>query len=213
MTETVAAAAEAVARQLELTIGVHTAGGHGRRADRAAGVAVAESVLRRAGAPDANLHGHEPDGRPRWPAGWTGSISHGAGVVVAAVAAVDRWAAIGIDVEDAGALSVDDAAFVLDDEERAGVVDAFDATLRWSAKESAFKAWSTAIGGLAEVDPREVHVEVERPTGALTATARGRLGERLGERPLHGIAVTAGGMVLTVVVLTVLVGGGITAAG
>jgi enterobactin synthetase component D len=43
--------------------------------------------------------GRNPDRSPAWPAGFIGSISHGAGLVVAAVAQTQTHTGLGIDVE------------------------------------------------------------------------------------------------------------------
>jgi len=95
------------------------------------------------------------------------------------------WAGIGIDVEAAGALEVDDAVGVLDLDERSAATSAEDATLRWSAKESAFKAWSMVSGGLDRVDPRDLHAD-PAIDGELTVTATGALRGRVRPIVLHG---------------------------
>lgn len=131
-------------------------------ADRAAGRSAASSALVRSGAQCRDI-GRADDGRPLWPTGWTGSISHGAGVAVAAVRRVTAsWprSGIGVDVEVSHALPLIDAEAVLTADElavvRSGALP--DATVLWSAKEAAFKAWSHAAEGLAGVDPRDIVV-------------------------------------------------------
>jgi enterobactin synthetase component D len=91
----------------------------------------------------------DADDVPLWPEGVVGSISHGAGFGFAAVAAIDRYGGLGVDVErvvspeQAGRLG----ARVLNEREmnlRQGSVgrltEAEMFTLVFSAKESAYKA-------------------------------------------------------------------------
>ncbi len=195
----------------------------GRAGDTAAGRRAASAALDLLG-DDLGRHdlGRHDDGRPAWPAGTTGSIAH-AGDLAAAVAALVGPAvagdppaagrAIGIDVEVAGALPAADAALVLDDAERAAVDRAPHpdrlATLLWSAKEAAYKAWHTATdGGLVDVDPVDIHIDLvpadpATPDGLrpLRATVRGRLAgpvEPVGD--LHGWCVEDAGYVAVLVV-------------
>jgi 4'-phosphopantetheinyl transferase EntD len=112
---------------------------------------------------------------------------------------------VGIDVERSGGLDPDDAALVLDDAERARVAaherPAWLATLMWSAKEAAFKAWSTyTAGGLGRVDPVDIHVEVDEAPAALTVTATGSLREVVSV-PACGAYVEADDVVLTLLAL------------
>jgi 4'-phosphopantetheinyl transferase EntD len=176
---TVAEAAARLGSELGAALAVVPVGGSDRRAQRAAGLDAARQAFARSGADGLEVLGHEPDGRPRWPSGWTGSISHTGSYAVAAVTRTQERAGIGIDIEATGALDSADAALVLDPDERAAVDSATDpsalATLIWSAKEAAFKAWATAGGGLHGIDPVEIHVDVDlvrrvidvRPTGQL----------------------------------------------
>lgn len=129
-----------------------------RQAATAAGRRAAGAALARLGGPPMSLERH-PDGRPVWPTGWTGSISHTSAVAVAVVRASATGGAVGVDLEAAGGLTFDDATLVLGDDELAwarGRPDADAAvTLVWSAKEAAFKAWNeAAAGALPPVDPQ-----------------------------------------------------------
>lgn len=139
--------------------------GDGRDAERRAGAAAAEDALRRGGAAVARVLGHEPDGRPAWPAGWTGSISHGGGVAVSVVRRTDlpSGQGLGVDVEVSGGLPLDDARVVLTPRELAGVGSGAlpEPTVVWAAKEAAFKAWSHAAAGLGDVDPLDISIELE----------------------------------------------------
>ncbi len=113
----------------------------------------------------------EPDGamgsRPLWPPGVVGSISHARGYAVAVVSDDDVSGAIGVDIDEAEALPARDAAVVCSDTERQAIDrhqdgpsrDAF-ATLVWTAKEAAFKAWDGwSDGRLWGVDPALLAVE------------------------------------------------------
>jgi len=140
-------------------------GGRGdRRADRTAGLDVARRALRAAGGDGLGVVGHHDDGRPCWPDGWTGSIAHTDTCAVAAVSATHQPPAIGIDVEHRRGLTLDEAELVLGPDElavAAGSGDPSDiATLLWSAKEAAFKAWSTLAGGLTGVDPVDIRIDL-----------------------------------------------------
>jgi len=144
--------------------------------------------------------GRAADGRPLWPPGTTGSISHAGRVAIAVAGPAGR--AIGVDLEIAGALPAVDAAEVLDDAEAAGIgLDPWPdrlATRVWSAKEAAFKAWSTALGGLNDVDPRQIHVELV-PDVRVTAT--GSLADRTRSvGPLIGTSLERGSWVVSLVV-------------
>jgi phosphopantetheinyl transferase len=181
----------------------------GRAGDTAAGRRAAATALELL---DATRPGHiarhadigrHDDGRPAWPVGFTGSIAHAGDLAAAALATatlVDPAVAdappaggpgaeraVGVDVEVSDALPASDAALVLDDAERAAVAQAADpdrlATLLWSAKEAAYKAWHTATdGGLVAVDPVDIHIDLlpadpAVPDGLpqVRATANGRL--------------------------------------
>jgi 4'-phosphopantetheinyl transferase EntD len=183
----------------------------GRDGERAAGRRAAQRALHAAGCDGERAIGRAPDGRPLWPAGFTGSVAHTRTSAVAAVAAVgglagsdepDAVAALGIDIETSAALDPRDAALVLDDRERALVGahrdPAWLATLLWSAKEAAFKAWSVQIGGLEGVDPLDIHVDVDERTGAVTVTGCGRL-ETTVPGPAVGHYAESDGLVLTLV--------------
>ena len=158
-----------VAARMGVVIALDSVDGEGRTADRAAGLRVAAVAMFEATGARREIAGHHSDGRPRWPAAVTGSIAHAGGIAVAAVArrpfTRSRPAAVGVDIEVSGALPAIDAGVVLDAAERAAV--AADrrpdhlATMIWSAKEAAFKAWCEATdGGLGAVDPADIHVEL-----------------------------------------------------
>jgi 4'-phosphopantetheinyl transferase EntD len=137
--------------------------GTGRAADRYAADEAVAAALAAAGSDQRALLGHASDGRPLWPTGWTGSISHGAGLAIAVVVpSPGGCIGLGVDVESAWGLSVEDAGVVLSADEIARVVAGTpnDPTIVWSAKEAAFKAWSHAGGPLPQVDPLDIVVSV-----------------------------------------------------
>jgi enterobactin synthetase component D len=87
-----------------------------------------------------------PDGAPRWPDGYVGSISHDSGLAAAVVPPVDRLVALGLDL--AQTLTPDQAADVVGLVAPASEVDRLAAlrvdplvalTLLFSAREALFK--------------------------------------------------------------------------
>lgn len=192
-----AAAVLALAGQLDidgLTVGVTVVDGSGRAAERAAGLQAARIALSRASAIPEAVIGHGADGRPLWPKGFTGSISHGGSIAVAVVVPLSSGRIVGIDVEVAGALSPEDAATILGFDELPER-SARQATRWWSAKEAAFKAWSHA--GLIDgaVDPTNVHVVAA--SDGFTVTATSSLVERIGDVATYGAWSDVGDMVIT----------------
>jgi 4'-phosphopantetheinyl transferase EntD len=187
-----------------VTIGLAEIVGEGRGAERLAGRAAARTAFDRAGAAGLGVLGNAPDGRPQWPAGWAGSISHGAGVAVAAVGF--RHRAVGIDVERSGALPLEDAVAVfapaeLEQAARAAHPAAVT-TIIWSAKEAAFKAWSGACGGLTGVDPIDILIRADFRDGSL----RARPGPGLNKRPERLGHLVGGFAMVETVLLTVVTG-------
>ena len=117
---------------------------------------------------------------PRWPYRFVGSIAHDAALAVAVAAPRDVAHTAGIDVEHYDALDADDASLVLTPDERAFAgTDNAITTLLWCAKESAYKAWCTALDVVLDaVDPRDIHVEVHARSD-LRIEARGALAIRV----------------------------------
>ena len=152
-----------------------------REAQRAAGERAAAAALAAAGSRELVLRGRGEDGCPLFPRGYAGSIAHTDQVAVAVAAERSQAiAALGIDVEVASALEARDAELVLNPAERALVAahpspDWF-ATLLWTAKEAAFKAWSAAAGALGQVDPVDIAVATDEATATLEVRATGALG-------------------------------------
>ena len=118
-----------------------------RRLEFATGRHCAQSALAALGA-EAAVLGRESDGRPRWPQGVVGSISHCEGACVAAAAEDQSFAMLGIDVERRVPLPEGVLALVASPEEIAALpYHAFPTsrpapldTILFSAKESVFKA-------------------------------------------------------------------------
>jgi 4'-phosphopantetheinyl transferase EntD len=117
---------------------------------------------------------------PRWPGGYVGSIAHDTALAVAVAVSRSHALTVGIDVERHDALDPADAALVLtDDEQRFVDGDAVRATRVWCAKESAYKAWCTALAvELDHVDPRTIVVTQTAPF-ALRIEARDELAGRV----------------------------------
>src|SRR5262252_10024330 len=129
----------------------------GRRAEFAAGRAVAHAALASLGAPAGPvLPGRA--GEPRWPGGVVGSITHCAGYRACAVSLARDMAAIGIDAEpcpplDGRALDGGLLTAVAGHAERAWLTELTAACpgTRWDrvlfcAKESVYKAWYPHTG-------------------------------------------------------------------
>lgn len=116
---------------------------HGPREQHLAGRAAAADALRRAGSGRLEV-GRRADGAPRFPPGFTGSISHTRRLAVAVVCRAGDVRGVGVDLETdpvPGRLH----RILLHEEERARLwTPADDTTLRglFVAKEAAFKAFS-----------------------------------------------------------------------
>lgn len=142
---------------------------HGPAEQFAAGRRAAAAALAAAGSAGRTVE-RARDGRPLFPQGFAGSISHTGRLAVALV--VPGAEAVGVDIETA-AVTPRMAAFVLREQERrlllapAGPYTARDL---FAAKEAAFKALN-CIGTLGEFLFWQIHLS--RPEGVLTATYRG----------------------------------------
>lgn len=85
------------------------------------------------------------DRAPLWPEGVTGSITHDAGIALAAVAQVGRAGSIGIDLTEAAPLPGGTRSQILRHPEEARL-DELEARCVFSAKECLFKALSPDVG-------------------------------------------------------------------
>ena len=116
-----------------------------RQRELATGRRNARRLLARLGVPAAALAA-DADRVPLWPAGAVGSISHTRELCVVAVAAAERYASLGVDVEDAARVQPELWEQVLVDEERAFIERQASservgfAAIVFSAKEAAYKA-------------------------------------------------------------------------
>ena len=112
------------------------------------------------------------DRAPIWPEGFVGSISHCPNRCVAVVGSSQDFLALGFDVEPAQPLETRTANYICTGSEIAHFreLGQYDpnlwATLAFSAKESAFKAYSVAHG--YPLDFPEIHTEFQVDGGALS---------------------------------------------
>ncbi|MBW8709403.1 MAG: 4'-phosphopantetheinyl transferase superfamily protein [Alphaproteobacteria bacterium] len=85
------------------------------------------------------------DGAPLWPPGILGSITHTSGYAAAVVCEVGRFSGLGIDAEQVGGVTAKLWPRLFNAVEQAQLAGHADAavaaTLLFSAKEAAFKAW------------------------------------------------------------------------
>ncbi|MFF2352762.1 4'-phosphopantetheinyl transferase superfamily protein [Kitasatospora sp. NPDC058115] len=134
-----------------------------------AGRRAASAALAAAGAADRVVP-RDPDGRPRFPRGFAGSISHTGRLAVAVVA--PAAAAVGVDIEDA-VIGPRVTRFVLRESERHALLApraGFTSRELFAAKEAAFKALH---GPETQNDLLFWHVGLSRSGDALEASYRG----------------------------------------
>lgn len=119
-----------------------------------------------------------PSRAPAVPAGWVASLAHDHGIVVVAAAHVQRFTAIGVDVEPEQVADAELCAAVLRADD-----PAMHPTAAFVMKEAAYKAWSTLGGEI--LGPLEVRLELngDEFTAHFPRPLPG----------LHGIAVRSGG--------------------
>ena len=180
-----------------------------RRAEFAAGRAVARAALARLGAAAGPvLPGRA--GEPRWPDGVVGSITHCAGYRACAVAEARDVAAIGIDAEPCLALAGGLLAAVAGDAERAWLAELSAACpgtpwdrVLFSAKESVYKAWYPHTGERPGLRGMTVRI---RPAGTFTAA----LPRGATARPAGYPRVPASGPAVVRITGRWLVGSGLT---
>ena len=115
--------------------------------------------------------GHEPKGirrdaerRPMWPKGCIGSITHAAGLAVAAVAQRELLGGIGIDLEEADRVTTKLYGKLFTDHEQSVYASA---DTRWpgllfSAKEAGYKAVNPLVGKFIGFHEAEVDVDWQR---------------------------------------------------
>ena len=163
----------------------HVAGaGEKRRRDFILGRACAHAALAQLGR-DEGAVGKSGQGAPLWPHGVTGSITHTLGYAAAVVG--DGFAGLGLDAERIGGVSEHLWPRLFDEKERAALVQgdaALLATLFFSAKEAAYKAWGKNGLGF-----RDIHIA--RTDQGFTATHEGET--------LQGHYATEGDLMLCLV--------------
>lgn len=121
-----------------------------RRQEFATGRALAHELLSRLGVPDLPLLPAERRA-PAWPEGVVGSISHGAGLCVVAVAQPGTCTALGLDIEGDAPLKRKLWRHILREEEQRELSELPDdeagrrAKLVFSAKECFYKALSSQL--------------------------------------------------------------------
>mgnify|MGYP001552160477 FL=1 len=175
----------------------------GRRAQFVAGRTLARAALGALGAPPAAV-GRAAGGRPVWPDGFVGTITHcgdgAAGWCAAAVAAAGRCRGLGLDAELDRPLDDPVAALVLTPSEAASIAgDAGLTTAFFCAKESLYKALHPLTGVF--LDFHDVEVELDPAAGRFSARIR------LADWPLAAPREVAGrlrrtqGMIVTAVEL------------
>jgi phosphopantetheinyl transferase (holo-ACP synthase) len=142
---------------------------HGPAQQSAAGRAAAAAALAAAGSSERTVS-REPDGRPRFPPGFAGSISHTGRLAVAVV--VPGADGVGVDIEDA-AVSPRVARFVLREQERRKLLapaGRYSARDLFAAKEAAFKAMN---GAGPPGEPLFWRITLDCRDGALVASCGG----------------------------------------
>ena len=134
-----------------------------RRAEFATGRGLAHALLDDLGLPDEPL-GSRPDRSPDWPVGVVGSISHTRSFAACACARSERFAALGLDLEEAQPLPADLWATVLGEPEQHAARNSpwdagLEARLVFSAKECAYKTWSREMARVLEFE--EVGIAID----------------------------------------------------
>ncbi|WP_314219533.1 4'-phosphopantetheinyl transferase superfamily protein [Streptomyces zaehneri] len=141
---------------------------HGRAQQFEAGRLAAAAALAAAGSADRVVP-RDPDGRPRFPPGFPGSISHTEHLAVTVV--VPGAEAVGVDIENA-VVTERMARFVFSERERRTLLAPVGAYLPgelFAAKEAAFKALN-GLGALG--DFAFWRIGLSRSGGVLTASYR-----------------------------------------
>jgi 4'-phosphopantetheinyl transferase EntD len=144
----------------------HVAGAvEGRRRDFALGRFCARTALARLGMADVVI-GRDERGRPLWPTGAVGSITHTKGYAAALAARQDQFVSVGVDAERTGGISDAMLPLLFNEQERVWLegLDAasrtLSATILFSAKEACFKAWNAASG--RNLTFRDLHIDIEK---------------------------------------------------
>lgn len=138
-----------------------------RRLEYLAGRLAARAALQSVGADEPAVG--SDDGKPVWPQGYCGSISHSVGLAVALAASCRDWRALGIDIEarfPAHRARILQKVMGADEfEDAQASADPWVWTRAWAAKEAAYKCLS-ALG---------VEIAFEALVPRWTSTGRGEL--------------------------------------
>lgn len=137
-------------------------------------------------------------GRPGWPAGVTGSMTHCSGYRAAAVSHATTYAGLGIDAEPHESLPEEVLDMVTRPDEREWI-DGADSGIHWprvifSIKESIFKAWNPAT--LRWLDFHDASVTCSRD-GGFTAQILVPMIGPISPRVITGRWAVIGGLVLS----------------
>lgn len=124
--------------------------------------ALARELLAEFGAPPCAI-GRDADGVPSWPPGFAGSLAHDRSHVLAAVARVEKVAAIGVDIEPDAPLPPELAELVATPAERARYDEALlRRPVLFVVKESVFKALFPADRRFLDFHDIEIDLESGR---------------------------------------------------
>lgn len=138
-----------------------------RRAEFSTGRRLAREALARLGCSAVSLP-PDPDRVPRWPYGYTGSISHSGELCVAVVGRTGDFAGIGLDIEEASRVQPDLAPLICRPDEVAGdFCQKNDLLCRFVAKEAFFKAYFPSTR--AFLDFQDVRITASHVDGRFTA--------------------------------------------
>jgi 4'-phosphopantetheinyl transferase EntD len=169
-----------------------------RRREFAAGRAAARAALGRLGVPSGPI-GVAEHRMPRWPAGVVGSIAHGGGIAVAAVALARTIASVGVDVEPDEGIEADVIASIA----TAGELGWLDRLSRedrgraaralFCAKEALFKAQFPLTLAFLEFGDVELDLALSDDHGEFTVLRARRMDDTV--RCLRGRIARAAGHV------------------
>ena len=167
--------------------------GEKRRRDFALGRACARAALAQAGLFQAGgvMIARDEDGKPVWPEGFVGSITHTQGYAAALAARAADFAAVGVDAERVGGVTPELMPRLFDAAER-DWLESLDAVRRpamaavlFSAKEACFKA--SAAGKVLAF--QGIHIEVQADALVARQPGLADLQGRFAER--DGLVLTA----------------------
>lgn len=165
-----------------------------RRVEFARGRACARHALRSLGVAPGPIPAGS-DRAPIWPEGVVGSISHAGALVCAAAARADAVAALGIDIEDSGALDRGVRGLVVLPEDEGGPGPNWEKVV-FSAKESVFKAIYPGVRQWVGFEDVVIAPGVAPDTLAAASTGRNPAASRVDL--LQGACAQREGFVLTV---------------